>query len=242
MFPLLPPFLSFYIWAGISWYKISLRLIWVSCANCVPSQELFYLQPTDEGWEVGGTVLVLCQHCSAVPKTLGVASAPFQLPVQSPALGELLWENEPSSARPSTRCDLTRRDWHCPLPGRLQDGTGAWAPWPNLLCLLSFPLGITNGTSSVPGAGLEGHGSHLPENDQEGNCDLTIFPFFSSIPSLLISLGFYFCLTFPLANAAFPKHLRVGSAWANPTRSYHPAWCFHSCLSFSGVKLFFCMF
>lgn len=100
-----------------------------------------------------------------------------------------------------TRCDLTKRHWHCPLPalGGCRMGLGALAPRPHLLCLLSFLLGITNDTSSVPGAGLKGHGSYLPEDNQERNHGLTFFPFFpfflffsffSSIPSLLISLGF----------------------------------------------------
>lgn len=72
-----------------------------------------------------------------------------------------------------------------------------------------------------PGAGLGGHGSHLPEDNLEGNHGLAFFSFFSffpffsffsSIPLLLISLGFYFCLAIPLEIAAFPKRLRVGSA------------------------------
>lgn len=74
--PNTPPFLlislTFYIWADIIWYGISLWSICVSCPGYVLSQNLAHPQPTGpRRWgDVGGTALMLCQRCSAIAKTL----------------------------------------------------------------------------------------------------------------------------------------------------------------------------
>ena len=72
------PLLSFYNWADIIWYRISVWLVWVSCPGYVPSQDLTQPQPAIEGGQK-------CWRDSldAVPALLsssqntGVLSTPF---------------------------------------------------------------------------------------------------------------------------------------------------------------------
>lgn len=64
--PPLPPFLlSFYIWADILWYGVSIWLIWVSWPSCVRSQD----QPTGE-WG-------MLESAVAVPALLTGPKAPL---------------------------------------------------------------------------------------------------------------------------------------------------------------------
>lgn len=82
--PVPPPFLSFHVLGSALWCGTSLWLIWVSSPGCVP-------------WWGG---MMWRGSADAVPappgrsQSTGVSPTPFQLPVQSTALRELLRENE----------------------------------------------------------------------------------------------------------------------------------------------------
>ena len=62
--------LAFIAEHDVIWYGISLWSLWVSCPGYVPSQDLAHPQPTGEGGNAGERALTLCEHCSAIAKTL----------------------------------------------------------------------------------------------------------------------------------------------------------------------------
>lgn len=68
--PFLFLFLSFYIWAYVIWYGISLCAVCVSCPGYVLSQDFAHPKPAGVGGNVGKTAWMLWEHCSAVAKML----------------------------------------------------------------------------------------------------------------------------------------------------------------------------
>lgn len=122
-----------------------------------------------------------------------------------------------------------------------------WRPWHlNHICFL---LGVTNDTSSAPRGWAWWSWESFARGQPRGKpwpgfllfllflpfFLFLLFSFFSSIPLLLISLGFYFCLTIPLEIAAFPKRLRVGSAWRALNKSHQEL---SPCMTFSQLSVF----
>lgn len=65
-------FCSFYCWANIIWYRISLWSVWVCYLAYVPAQHLTHPQPPAYSWGyVGETAPIPCQRCSAGAKSVG---------------------------------------------------------------------------------------------------------------------------------------------------------------------------
>lgn len=96
--------LSFYCWADISWFGISLWSVQDSCPVSVPSQNLIHAPAYWWGGECWGDNTDDVGVLLSSSQNTGVLPTPLQLPMQSIALWGLLREKIlPISARPKER-------------------------------------------------------------------------------------------------------------------------------------------